>query len=66
MKPKPYFQIFKNLDLLLLLVGWEEFKQLDYQRLKESMSTPIIIDGVNLLEPQVMEELGFTYSGVGR
>ncbi len=57
---------FKNLDLLLLLVGWEEFKQLDYQRLKGGMSTPIIIDGANLLEPKVMKELGFTYSGVGR
>jgi len=57
---------FKDLDLLLLLVGWEEFKQLDYRRLKKGMSTPIIIDGVNLLEPEVMKELGFTYSGVGR
>jgi len=57
---------FKDLDLLLLLVGWEEFKQLDYRRLKKGMSTPIIIDGVNLLEPKVMKELGFTYSGVGR
>jgi hypothetical protein len=30
------------------------------------MSNPLLIDGRNMLDPDVMREAGFTYEGIGR
>jgi UDPglucose 6-dehydrogenase len=53
-------------DALIIVTEWNEFRQLDLQRLKESMKRPVIIDGRNLYEPDEMKALGFVYKGVGR
>lgn len=51
---------------LIIMTPWNEFKQLDMQRVKDSMAEPIMIDGRNMYSPAAMKELGFTYRGVGR
>lgn len=56
----------KEIDLLLILIGCKEFKDLDYKKIKRGMTNPIIIDGVNLLSPEKLKSLGFHYIGVGR
>jgi UDPglucose 6-dehydrogenase len=53
-------------DLLLLLTSWEQFRALDFERIRRDMRLPNLVDGVNALDPQAMRRLGFTYSGVGR
>lgn len=53
-------------DLLAILTEWEEFRNLDWQQIKEIMRVPIIADGRNILNKNQLEELGFTYIGVGR
>lgn len=53
-------------DALLLITSWNEFKQLDMEKIKESMRRPILLDGRNVYDPQELRELGFTYAGVGR
>ncbi len=53
-------------DALLILTDWQEFAELDLDRLSESMRYPIVIDGRNLYEPAAMAERGFTYLSVGR
>ena len=53
-------------DALLVLTEWNEFKQLDYVRVRKSLRYPIIIDGRNLLSPEEMRRLGFTYLSIGR
>ena len=53
-------------DALIILTEWNEFKQLDFQRLKALMKSPVLIDARNIYEPDVMQELGFSYRGVGR
>jgi UDPglucose 6-dehydrogenase len=53
-------------DALVIVTEWNEFRQLDLERLKESMKRPVIIDGRNLYEPDEMKALGFVYKGVGR
>ncbi|MCK4788755.1 MAG: UDP-glucose/GDP-mannose dehydrogenase family protein [Desulfobacteraceae bacterium] len=53
-------------DVLLILTGWEEFKSLDFKKIKGTLKTPHIIDGVNLLNPEHLKSLGFTYRGIGR
>jgi UDPglucose 6-dehydrogenase len=53
-------------DALLILTEWEEFASLDLQRLHSELKYPIVIDGRNLYDPEVMAQHGFTYYSVGR
>src|SRR5271165_5544904 len=53
-------------DALLILTEWEEFANLDLQRLNRELKYPIVIDGRNLYDPEVMAANGFTYYSVGR
>jgi len=53
-------------DALLILTEWEEFANLDLQRLNQELKYPIVIDGRNLYDPEVMAANGFTYYSVGR
>jgi UDPglucose 6-dehydrogenase len=53
-------------DALLILTDWEEFTALDLDRLHAKLKYPIIIDGRNLFDPDVMSEHGFLYFSVGR
>ena len=53
-------------DALLILTEWEEFGNLDLARLRSELRYPIVIDGRNLYDPEVMANEGFTYYSVGR
>jgi len=53
-------------DALLILTEWEEFAALDLPRLYKELKYPIVIDGRNLYDPEVMSAHGFTYYSVGR
>ena len=56
----------QDADALVILNEWQEFADLDLQRLHYTLRYPIIIDGRNLYDPAVMMEHGFTYLSVGR
>lgn len=53
-------------DCLVVLTDWNEFKELDFKKLKKLLKQPIIIDGRNIYDPVKMKKLGFVYTGVGR
>ena len=53
-------------DALLILTEWEEFASLDLAELSARLRYPIVIDGRNLYDPQMMLTNGFTYYSVGR
>lgn len=53
-------------DALLILTEWEEFANLDLDRLRRELRYPIVVDGRNLYDPDVMAAQGFTYYSVGR
>jgi UDPglucose 6-dehydrogenase len=55
-----------DVDALLILTDWEEFGRLDLPRLNRLMRYPIIVDGRNLYDPEVMLDHGITYFSVGR
>jgi UDPglucose 6-dehydrogenase len=55
-----------NADALLILTDWAEFTRLDLKKLRYTLRYPIVIDGRNLFDPWVMQDLGFTYLSVGR
>lgn len=60
------YDVAKEADCLTILTEWNEFRELDMNRIKSSMKNPIIIDGRNIYEPQRMKEMGITYLGIGR
>jgi UDPglucose 6-dehydrogenase len=53
-------------DALLILTEWEEFANLDLARLRQELRYPIVIDGRNLYDPEIMAARGYTYYSVGR
>jgi len=53
-------------DAVMLMTPWNEFKQLDMKRIREAMKTPILIDGKNIYDPEVMRAFGFDYRAIGR
>jgi UDPglucose 6-dehydrogenase len=56
----------RDADALLLLTDWAEFANLDLNKLHASLRYPIVIDGRNLYDPEVMTAHGFTYLSTGR
>lgn len=63
--PDPY-EAARDSDALLIITEWNEFRNLDLLRIRESLRQPVIIDGRNMFDPAEMKRLGFTYQGVGR
>lgn len=53
-------------DALVLVTEWNQFQHLDYAKMATLMSHPVMIDGRNYLDPEVMLRAGFQYIGVGR
>lgn len=60
------YQAIEGTDAMLVLTEWNEFKELDFTKIKKALKNPLIIDARNLYEPEKVKELGFTYIGVGR
>ena len=56
----------ESADAILLLSDWEEFAALDLQRLRRALKYPIVIDGRNLYDREMMAQRGFMYYSVGR
>jgi len=44
-------------DVLLILTAWREFGELDLERIKKSLRSPIIVDGVNIFDPEKMKKM---------
>ena len=60
------YEAAKDADALLILTDWTEFAALDLNRLNRILRYPIVLDGRNLYDPQVMARHGFTYISIGR
>ncbi|RJQ25632.1 UDP-glucose/GDP-mannose dehydrogenase family protein [Candidatus Parcubacteria bacterium] len=63
---KNIYEVAKGADLLIVATDWNEFKEADLVKIKNSMRTPLLIDGRNIYSPEKAKEIGFTYIGVGR
>ena len=60
------YEMAKGCDALVVVTEWNEFKQLDLERVKGLLEQPVIFDGRNIYDPAQMKALGFTYRGLGR
>lgn len=53
-------------DALVIATDWDEFRRLDWARIREGMARPLVFDARNILSPAQMKSLGFEYHSVGR
>jgi UDPglucose 6-dehydrogenase len=60
------YKMAQDCDALIVVTQWNEFKQLDLERIKDLLKTPIIYDGRNIYDPASMKEMGFSYRAIGR
>ena len=60
------YELAEGCDALVVVTEWNEFKQLDLERLRGLMKRPVIMDGRNIYDPVDMSRLGFYYRGFGR
>jgi len=60
------YEVAKKAEALVVVTEWNEFRNLDFARLKKLLARPVVIDSRNIYEPERMAELGFEYVGVGR
>lgn len=56
----------RDAEALLIVTEWKDFLQVDLAKLRETMHTPQIFDGRNLLDPSTARNFGFTYTSIGR
>lgn len=63
---KDAYEVAKDSDLLIIMTEWNEFRQLDLQKIKKLMQNANIVDARNVYDPIQMREIGFEYIGVGR
>ena len=53
-------------DALVVITEWNEFRSPNFRLIKEQLTHPVVFDGRNLFEPQLMKDQGFTYYAIGR
>jgi UDPglucose 6-dehydrogenase len=51
---------------LVVLTEWDEFRWLDFAKVRDLMGEPMVVDARNLLDPAQLRRLGFGYRGIGR
>jgi UDPglucose 6-dehydrogenase len=60
------YEALEGADALLIVTEWNEFRRPDFPRMKQLLKRPLILDGRNLYDPEVMRQHGFTYLPMGR
>lgn len=60
------YNALKNAEALVIVTEWNEFRQPNFDKMKDLMKTPVIFDGRNIYDPKTMREKGFIYYCIGR
>jgi UDPglucose 6-dehydrogenase len=64
--PDSAYEAAKDAEALVIATEWNEFQDLDWVRIRDSMTRPLVLDARNLLNRREMKALGFEYYSVGR
>ena len=60
------YQAAEGADLLVIMTEWNQFRNLDWARLKKVMTGRVVVDLRNVYPPQLVRDEGFSYISVGR
>ena len=53
-------------DAAVLVTEWPEFADIDWAAARDTMATPLVVDGRNFLDPTAVRAAGLVYEGIGR
>lgn len=59
-------EALKDADALAIVTEWKTFRSPDFDQVRRLLKAPVIFDGRNLFEPEIMSEADFEYHGIGR
>ena len=60
------YEAIEGADALVILTEWDEFRALDFDRVKVALTSPVVVDLRNIYRPDEMKAAGFIYTSVGR
>ncbi len=60
------YEVARGSDALVIATEWNEFRFLDWDRLKGLLRSPVVFDLKNIYEPEKMRKKGFIYYCIGR
>ena len=60
------YEIAAGAEAIVVVTEWDEFRALDFRRLKQEMKTPVIVDLRNIYKPEEMEKYGFSHVPIGK
>ncbi|MBD3379513.1 MAG: nucleotide sugar dehydrogenase [Candidatus Omnitrophica bacterium] len=60
------YETAEGADCVILMTEWNDFKEVDWDKIKSLMNQPAVIDGRNIYKPAKLRDLGFRYMGIGR
>ncbi len=61
----PYDAI-QGADAMVIITEWDQFRALDFDRVKAALNTNIVVDLRNIYSPEDMAARGFAYTSIGR
>jgi UDPglucose 6-dehydrogenase len=53
-------------DALVVVTEWNLFRSPDFDLIRSKLASPLIFDGRNIYDPELLQSKGFTYYGIGR
>jgi UDPglucose 6-dehydrogenase len=65
MAESPY-EAIRDADAVAIVTEWDEFRALDFARIKELAKAPVLVDLRNIYRAEDVRAAGFTYSSIGR
>ena len=63
---KSPYEAAQDAEALIIATEWDEFRKLDWDRVRDAMARPFVLDGRNLFSPREMKSRGFEYRSFGR
>jgi UDPglucose 6-dehydrogenase len=63
---KDSYEAAEGADVLVLATEWNRFRNIDWDRMKQLLKHPIVVDLRNIYKPKRMRAQGFQYTSIGR
>jgi UDPglucose 6-dehydrogenase len=60
------YETMGGADALLIITEWNQFRALDWSRVRRLMKAPVVVDLRNIYKPAEMAAAGFEYISIGR
>lgn len=60
------YDVLDDADALVIFTDWQEFRNPDFEAIAARLKMPVVFDGRNLYDPEIMKKAGIEYHSIGR